>query len=56
MDRLWLVRNPWNANRKVIAELQREREVRDGPVVPLHTDKPAGTEVFVENAGRMLEG
>lgn len=39
--------NPWSANKKVMAELQRERTARDGPPEPLHQEKPqAGRNIW----------
>ncbi|ORY49733.1 MFS quinate transporter QutD [Leucosporidium creatinivorum] len=54
MDRLWVEKNAWTANKKVMAELQRERQTRDGPPALIHQEKPNGgaEEAMVENAGR----
>lgn len=54
MDRLWVQKNAWTANKKVMAELQRERQTRDGPPALIHQEKPNGgaEEAMVEQAGR----
>ena len=56
MDRLWNEKNSWTANKKVMTELQRERATRDGPVEPIHQEKPliGAEQQMVENARRSL--
>ncbi|BGP19526.1 hypothetical protein JCM10213v2_007621 [Rhodosporidiobolus nylandii] len=52
MDRLFLDKHPWTANKRVMATLQAERADRQNAQEEvLFQQKPAGEQQFVENAG-----
>ncbi|GAA5853294.1 hypothetical protein JCM8547_000274 [Rhodosporidiobolus lusitaniae] len=54
MDRLFLDKHPWSANRRIMSVLQAERADRaagEKEEVLFNQNKPAGEEQFVEEAG-----